>query len=143
MGGGHFSCRYHCSASISILIVFTVSNFPILAHFIHINGNWPNISDLKVRGMSTEGAAPCFQHGNHVLGVFGKNELFAISKAWINLSLGGNSLFHVFFIMDYQLCLGTSFTMDIWKNYFSPTCRLPCLSSTSRNYVTLLGNVKS
>ena len=75
MGGGHFSCRYHCSASISILIVFTVSNFPILAHFIHINGDWPNISDLKVRGMSTEGAAPCFQHCNHVLGVFGKNYL--------------------------------------------------------------------
>ena len=63
MGGGHFSCRYHCSTSISILIVFTVSNFPILAHFIHINGDWPNISDLKVRGTSTEGVAPCFQHG--------------------------------------------------------------------------------
>ena len=60
MGGGHFSCRYHCNSSISILIVFTVSNFPILAHFIHINGDWPNIYDLKVRATSREGAAPCF-----------------------------------------------------------------------------------
>ena len=30
-----------------------------------------------------------------MLGVFGKNELFAINTAWINLSLGGNSLFHM------------------------------------------------
>ena len=142
MGGGHFSCKYHSNSSISILIVFTLSIFPILAHFIHINGDWPNISDLKVRATSREGAAPCFQHGNHVLGVFGKNELFAISKAWINLSLAGNILFHVLFIMDYQFCLETSFTMDTWKNYFSRTCRLPCLS-TSRNYATLLGNGKS
>ena len=140
MGGGHFSCKYHCSTSRSILIVFTVSNFPILAHFIHINGDKPNISDLKVRATSREGAAPCFEHGNHVLGVFGKTELFAINTAWINLSLGGNSLFHVLFI---QFCLGTSFTMDTWKTYFSRTCHLPCLSSTSGNYVTLLGNVKS
>ena len=142
MGGVPFSCRYHCSTSTSILIAFTVSNFPILAHFIHINGDQPNISDLKVPS-SKEGAAPCFEHGNHVLGVFGKNELFAINTAWINLSLGGNSLFHVLFIMEYQFCLGTSFTMDTGKTYFSRTCRLSCLPSTSRNYVTLLGNVKS
>ena len=143
MGGVPYSWPHHCNASISLFIFSIVINFLILAHFIHFNGDWPNVSDLKVRGTSTEGAPPCFQHGNHVLGVFRKNELSAISKAWINLSLGGNSLFHVYFIMDYHLCLGTSFAMDTWKNYFSPTCRLPCLSSTSRNYVTLLGNIKS
>ena len=87
---------------------------------------------------------PCFKHGSHVLGVFGKTQLFAINTAWINMSLGGNSLFHVLFIMEYQFCVGTSFAMDIWQNlFFIRTCRLPCLSSTSRNYVTLLGNVKS
>ena len=48
MGGVPFSCQDHCSASTSILIVFTLSHFPILAHFIHINGDWANISDLKV-----------------------------------------------------------------------------------------------
>ena len=39
MGGGPFSCLYHCSASTSIVIVFIVLHFLILAHFIHINGD--------------------------------------------------------------------------------------------------------
>ena len=39
MGGGPFSCLYHCSAYTSLLIVFIVFNFLILAHFIHINGD--------------------------------------------------------------------------------------------------------
>ena len=28
------------------------------------------------------------------------------------MSLGGNSLLHVLFIMEYQFCVGTSFAMD-------------------------------
>ena len=39
MGGGPFSCLYHCSASTSLLIVFIVLTFHILAHFIHFNGD--------------------------------------------------------------------------------------------------------
>ena len=62
---------------------------------------------------------PCFEHGSHVLGVFGKTQLFAINTAWINMSLGGNSSFHVLFSMEYQFCVGTSFAMDIWKTLFS------------------------
>ena len=54
-----------------------------------------------------------------MLGVFGKTQLFAINTAWINMSLGGNSSFHVLFSMEYQFCLGTSFAMDIWKTLFS------------------------
>ena len=61
--------------------------------------------------------------------LLGKTELFAINMAWIKLSLGGNSLFHVLFIMEYQFCLGTSFSMDTWRTYFSQTCHLSCLSS--------------
>ena len=48
MGGVPFSSKYHCSASTSLSIVLTVSCFLFLAHFIHINGDQPNISDLKV-----------------------------------------------------------------------------------------------
>ena len=47
-----------------------------------------------------------------MLSLFGKTELFAINMAWIKLSLGGNSLFHVLFIVEYQFCLGTLFSMD-------------------------------
>ena len=40
------------------------------------------------------------QHGHHVFLVFGKTQLFAINKAWINMSLGGNTLFHVIFFVE-------------------------------------------
>ena len=86
---------------------------------------------------------PCFQHGNHVFLLFGKKELFAINRAWIKLSLGANSLFHVLFIVEYQFCLGTSFSMDTWRTYFSRTCHLSCLTALPCHYITLLGNVKS
>ena len=87
--------------------------------------------------------APCFEHGNHMLSLLGKTELFAINTAWIKLSLGGNSLFHVLFIMEYLFCLGTSFSMDTWRTYFSRTWHLSCLASSPSHYVTLLGNIKS
>ena len=54
-----------------------------------------------------------------MLSLLRKTELFAINTAWIKLSLGGNSLFHVLFIVEYQFCLGTSFSMDTWRTYFS------------------------
>ena len=85
---------------------------------------------------------PCFQHGYHVFLLFMKPGFLAINTAWINLSLGGNTLFHVLFTVEYQFWLGTSFGMDTWRTYFSRTCRLSCLASSS-HYVTLLGNVKS
>ena len=47
--------------------------------------------------------------------VFGNSVLFAINKAWINLSNGGVILFHVLFIVEYHFTLGTSFSMDIGK----------------------------
>ena len=59
--------------------------------------------------------APCFEHGSHMLGVFGKTQLSAINTTWIIMSLGGNSLFHVLFSMEYQFRVGTSFAMDMWK----------------------------
>ena len=59
---------------------------------------------------------PCFEHGSHVLGDFGKNQLFAINTAWIIMTLGGSSLFCVLFTMEYHFRLGTSFAMDIWKS---------------------------
>ena len=52
------------------------------------------------------------QHGHHVLLVFRKTQLFAINKAWIKLSLGGDTLFHVIFIVEYHFCVGTSFSLD-------------------------------
>ena len=58
---------------------------------------------------------PCFEHGSHVLGDFGKSQLFAINMAWIIMSLGGNSLFRVLFTMEYHFRVGTSIAMDIWK----------------------------
>ena len=82
------------------------------------------------------------QHGHHVFLVFRKTQLFAINKAWIKLSLGGDTLFHVIFIVEYQFCVGTSFSLDTWRIYHSRTCRLSCLASPC-HYVTLLGNFKS
>ena len=90
--------------------------------------------------MSREGVVPCLQHGHHMFSLFGKTELFAINKAWIKLSLGRNSLFHVIFVVEYQFCLGTSFSIDTWRIHFSRTCRLSCLALPC-HYVTLLGNI--
>ena len=56
MGGVPFLFKYHCSSSTSLSIVFKVSFFLNLAHFIHINGDQPNISDLKVRAMRSGGS---------------------------------------------------------------------------------------
>ena len=42
--------------------------------------------------------------------LFGKTVLFPINKAWITLSLG------VMFVVEYQFCAGTSYSLDIWKN---------------------------
>ena len=75
--------------------------------------------------------------------LFMKPGFLAINTAWIKLSLGGNTLFYVLFPVEYQFCLGTSFSMDTWRNYFSRTCRLSCLASLPSHYVTLLGNIKS
>ena len=74
--------------------------------------------------------------------LFMKHGFFAINKAWIKLSFGGDTLLHVLFVVEYQFCLGTSFSMDTWRIHFSRTCRLSCLASPC-HYVTLLGNVKS
>ena len=74
--------------------------------------------------------------------VFRKIQLFAINKAWIKLSLGGDTLFHVIFVVEYQFCVRTLFSMDTWRIHFSRTCHLSCLASPC-HYVTLLGNVKS
>ena len=34
--------------------------------------------------------------------LFGKPGLFAINKAWINLSFGGITSFYVLFVVEYQ-----------------------------------------
>ena len=57
-----------------------------------------NISDLKFE----EGAALGLgQHGHHVFSVFGKSVLFAINKAWINLSNCGDTSFNVLFVVEF------------------------------------------
>ena len=61
--------------------------------------------------------------------LFGKTVLFAINKAWITLSLGGDTSFNVLFVVEYQFCAGTSFSLDTWKNCHTRTCRLSCLAS--------------
>ena len=48
--------------------------------------------------------------------LFEKTVLFAITKAWIKLSLGGDTSFNVLFVVDYKFCAGTSFSLDTWKN---------------------------
>ena len=40
------------------------------------------------------------QHGHRAFLFFGKTQLFAINKAWINLSLGGDTLFHVIIFVE-------------------------------------------
>ena len=42
---------------------------------------------------------PCFEHGDHVLLLLDKLGFFAINTAWIKLSFGGNTSFHVLFIV--------------------------------------------
>ena len=70
--------------------------------------------------------------------VFGKPVLFAINKAWINLSNGGDTSFNVLFIVEYQFSDGTSFSLDTWNFCNTRTCRLSCLSSPASHYVTFL-----
>ena len=62
--------------------------------------------------------------------LFGKTVLFAINKAWITLSLGGDTdtSFNVLFITEYQFRAGTSFSLDTWKNCHTRTCHLSCLA---------------
>ena len=69
------------------------------------------------------------QHGHHMLLLFGKTLLFAINKAWIKLSLCGDTSFNVLFIVEYQFCAGTSFSLDTWRNFHTRTCHLSCLAS--------------
>ena len=61
--------------------------------------------------------------------LFGKPGLFAINKAWIKLSFGGNTSFHVLFIVEYQFSVGTAFSLDTWNFHRTRTCCLSCLSS--------------
>ena len=61
--------------------------------------------------------------------VIGKPLLFAINKAWINLSNGGHTSFNVIFIVEYQFSVGTSFSLDTGNFCHTRTCRLSCLSS--------------
>ena len=84
-----------------------------------------NISDLKVRGGAVLRLG---QHGHHVFLLFGKAVLFAINKAWIKLSFGGDTSFNVLFVVEYQFSVGTAFSLDTGKFCHTRTCRLSCLS---------------
>ena len=65
-----------------------------------------NISDLKAqRGQRFISS----QHGHLVLSQFGKYVFLAIITAWIYLSNGGDTLFCVLFVVEYQF---TSFSLD-------------------------------
>ena len=99
-----------------------------------------NISLLKVRG---EGAALGLQHGHYVVLLFGKTVLFAINKAWIKLSFGGDTSFYVLFIVEYQFSVGTAFSLDTGNFCHTRTCHLSCLSLPASHYVMFLGNFKS
>ena len=50
-----------------------------------------------------------------MVSLFRKTVLFAINKAWIKLSLGGDTLFNVLFVVEYQFSVGTSFSLDTGK----------------------------
>ena len=78
-----------------------------------------------------------------MVSLFGKTVLFVINKAWIKLSLGGDTSFHVFFIVEYQFSVGTSFSLDTGKFCHIRICHLSCLASPTNYYVTFLGNFKS
>ena len=83
------------------------------------------------------------QHGHHVVSVFGKSVLFAITKAWINLSNGGDTSFNVLFVVEYHFSVGTSFSLDTGKFCHTRICHLSCLVSPANHYVTFSGNFKS
>ena len=83
------------------------------------------------------------KHGHHVVLLFGKTVLFAINKAWIKLSFGGDTSFNVLFVVEYQFSAGTLFSLDPWKYCHTRTCRLSCLASPASHYVTFRGNFKS
>ena len=78
-----------------------------------------------------------------MVSVFRKSVLFAINKAWINLSNGGDTSFNVLFIVEYQFSVGTSFSLDTGKFCHTRTCRLSCLALPANHYVTFSGNFKS
>ena len=48
--------------------------------------------------------------------LFEKLYYLPLIGAWIMLSLGGDTSFNVLFIVEYQFCAGTSFSLDTWKN---------------------------
>ena len=50
-----------------------------------------------------------------MVSLYEKTVLFAINKAWIKLSLGGDTSFNVLFIVEYQFSVGTSFSLDTGK----------------------------
>ena len=68
--------------------------------------------------------------------VFRISVLFAINKAWINLSNGGYTSFNVLFIAEYHFSVGTSFLLDTGKFCHTRTCRLSCLELPANHYVT-------
>ena len=77
-----------------------------------------------------------------MVSVFGKSVLFAINKAWIKLSNGGDTSFNVLFIVEYQFSVGTSFSLDTGKFCHTQTCRT-CLALPANHYVTFPRNFKS
>ena len=78
-----------------------------------------------------------------MISVFRKSVLFAINKAWIKLSIGGDTSFNVLFIVEYQFSVGTSFSLDTGKFCHTRTCHLSCLALPANHYVMFLGNFKS
>ena len=75
--------------------------------------------------------------------LFRKPGFFAINKAWIKLSFGGNTSFYVLFIVEYQFCVGTAFSLDTWNFHRTRTCHLSCLSSlTSQPLCNILNHDK-
>ena len=83
------------------------------------------------------------QHGHHVLSLFGIYVLFAINKAGINLSNGGDTSYNVLFIVEYQFSVRTSFSLDTGKFDFTQTCCLSCLALPANHYVMFSENFKS
>ena len=99
-----------------------------------------NISDLMVLG---EGAVLGLQHGHHVFLLFGKTGLFAINKARVKLSFGGDTSFYVLFVVEYQFSVGTAFSLDTGNFCHTRTCHLSCLLWPASHYVMFSGNFKS
>ena len=83
------------------------------------------------------------QYGHHMVSVFRKSVLFAINKAWIKLSIGGDTSFNVLFVVEYQFSVGTSFSLDTGKFCHTRICHLSCLALPANHYVTFSGNFKS